>query len=156
MAEHTGRRILISGGGVGGLSAALAARSAGWDVEVFERSLDPQREAGTAFNLWANAVSALDRIGLGAAVRATGDRIDGMRLLDHKSRFLAETPIAEIGRRVGSTSVNIRRSDLTRLLAEACKDADIPVRLGAACRSYRSEGGDAVLVLEDGTAVRGA
>jgi FAD-dependent urate hydroxylase len=149
-------RLLIAGGGVGGLAAALAARQAGWDVEVFERTIDPHREAGTAFNLWANAVTALDTVGLSEAVLATGDRIDAMQLWDHKGRFLASTPIADIGRAVGSQSVNIRRSDLTRLLNEACKDADIPVRLGAAARSYRIDGPSVVLELDDGSEVRGA
>lgn len=149
-------RILVAGGGVGGLAAALAVRQAGWDVEVFERTVEPHREAGTAFNLWANAVTALDTVGLADAVLATGDRIEDMRLWDHRGRFLASTPIASIGRAVGSSSVNIRRSDLIRLLSEACKDADIPVRHAAAVRSYRIDGPEVVLSTEDGTEVRGA
>lgn len=155
MATSARHRVLIAGGGVGGLTAALAARTAGWDVEVYERTLDPHREAGTAFNLWANAITALGQVGLDDVVLATGDRIDGMRLLDHRGRFLASTPIGEIGRAVGAPSVNIRRSDLTRLLHEACKDADISVRLGAAAKAYRTEGAEVVLLLEDGTEARG-
>lgn len=155
MAGHADRRLLIAGGGVGGLCAAVAARAAGWDVEVYERTLDPQREAGTAFNLWANAVAALDRIGLGDAVRAVGDPIEDMRLIDHKGRYLAGTPIGDISRGLGTMSLNIRRSDLTRILYEACKDADIPVHLGAACQQYTVDGRGVALRLEHGTEVRG-
>jgi 2-polyprenyl-6-methoxyphenol hydroxylase-like FAD-dependent oxidoreductase len=156
MAHSAGRRILISGGGVGGLCAALAVRSAGWDVEVHERAIDPHREAGTAFNLWGNAVTALAKVGGADAVRQVGDPIRQMRLLDHKGRFIAATPIADIDRRIGTFSVNIRRSDLTRLLYEACKDADIPVHLGRAGHGYRIDGNDVVLTLDDGPEIRGA
>ncbi|MBO4206028.1 FAD-dependent oxidoreductase [Micromonospora echinofusca] len=152
----TAQRIVVAGGGVGGLAAALAVRRAGWEVEVVERAVDPHREAGTAFNLWSNALTALERVGQADAVLTAGDRIDAMQLWDHRGRFLAATPVAAIGRAVGAPSVNIRRSDLTRLLYEACKDADIPVRLGAAVRSYRQDGISVVLMLEDGTEVRGS
>ncbi len=156
MARSVSRRIVIAGGGVGGLCAALAVRAAGWDVEVHERAIDPHREAGTAFNLWGNAVSALKLVGADDRVREVGDPIETMRLVDHNGRFIARTPIAEIGRRLGTWSVNIRRSDLTRLLYEACKDADIPVQLGRAAVRYRVVGAEVVVTFDDGTETSGA
>jgi FAD-dependent urate hydroxylase len=149
-------RVVICGGGVGGLAAAIAIHAAGWDVEVFERSDDPVREAGTAFNLWGNAVTALDRIGLGAAVRDLGDPIERMRLLDHRGRMIAENPIGEIGRSIGTTSVNIRRSDLCRLLVEACQSRDIPVHMGRRCSGFRGESGGATALFTDGAEEKGA
>jgi 2-polyprenyl-6-methoxyphenol hydroxylase-like FAD-dependent oxidoreductase len=156
MARDAGRRVMIAGGGVGGLSAALAARAAGWDAHVYERADDPNREAGTAFNLWANAVAALDLIGVAEQVRQAGDPIESMRLVDHSGRFIASTPIADIDRKVGSSSVNIRRADLTRLLHDACRAAGVPVHLGATADRYRVVGDEVVLTLADGTETRGA
>jgi 2-polyprenyl-6-methoxyphenol hydroxylase-like FAD-dependent oxidoreductase len=155
MARHVSRRIMIAGGGVGGLCAALAIKAAGRDVEVYERAIDPHREVGTAFNLWGNAVSALRLVGAADQVRQVGDPIERMRLVDHSGRFIAGTPIADIGARLGTWSVNIRRSDLTRLLYEACKDADIPVHLGRAAQGYHVVGPEVILTLDDGHQTRG-
>lgn len=150
------RRVLIAGAGVGGLTAALALRSAGWEPEVCERDLDPQREAGTAFNLWGNAVTALDRIGVGSAVASAGDPIDRMQLLSHKGEQINETPVAAIGDRIGTFSVNIRRAELLRLLHDACKDADVPIHLGRAVVGYAPRPDGVALVLSDGTEVAGS
>jgi 2-polyprenyl-6-methoxyphenol hydroxylase-like FAD-dependent oxidoreductase len=55
---------LVIGGGIAGLSTALAARRAGWHVRVFERApaLDGQ---GAGLMMWANGMQALDHLGLG-------------------------------------------------------------------------------------------
>ena len=47
-------RILILGGGIGGLSAAIALRLAGFSVDVFEQSAE-LREAGAGVGLWSGA-----------------------------------------------------------------------------------------------------
>lgn len=156
MTDDIDRRLLIAGGGVGGLCAAIAARSVGWSVQVFERSADPRREAGTAFNLWGNAITALDRIGLADAARATGEEIERMRLFDHRGRLIAETPIGEMCRRLGTTAVNLRRAELIGMLLDACKESEIPVHLDSSCHAYRRERDGVVLVTEDGTETRGA
>ena len=44
-----GRRVLIAGGGIGGLSAALCLDRAGHDVTVFESVTEP-RELGVGIN----------------------------------------------------------------------------------------------------------
>lgn len=156
MAEHTRGRVLIAGGGVGGLAAALAARRAGADPIVIERSAEPTRSAGTAFNLWGNAVTALERIGLREAVLAVGDPIERMRLSDHLGRPIGETPIGAIGAGLGTASVNIRRADLVGILAEACRAADIPLRLGAACTGYELDpGGGVTAHVADGSTEHG-
>ncbi|MFC5290094.1 FAD-dependent oxidoreductase [Actinokineospora guangxiensis] len=156
MANHPRGRVLIAGGGVGGLAAALAAHRAGAQVAVFERATDPTRSAGTAFNLWGNAVTALERLGLREQVLAAGDRIDRMRLTDHRGRPIGETPIGDIGATLGTASVNIRRSDLIRLLVAACQEAGIPVRLGAALTHHEEPpGGGVVVGLSDRSVERG-
>ncbi len=61
-------RILVLGGGIGGLSAALALRTAGFHPEVFEQSVE-LREVGAGVGLWSNAMGSLDQLGVGAEVR---------------------------------------------------------------------------------------
>lgn len=69
--RHMRRRALIVGGGIGGLTAAIALRSVGLEVVVFERAAE-LREVGAAITLWPNAVEVLRRLGVGEAVEAAG------------------------------------------------------------------------------------
>ncbi|HEX3772808.1 MAG TPA: FAD-dependent monooxygenase [Polyangiaceae bacterium] len=63
-------RILIVGGGIGGLSVAIALRAVGFQVEVLEQA-QTLREVGAGVGLWSNAMASLDQLGAGAAVRRT-------------------------------------------------------------------------------------
>jgi len=71
MRERTRSRALVIGGGIAGLSAAIALQQAGIDVSVFE-SASTMREVGVGLMLWTNAVRALQKLGLTEALRAIG------------------------------------------------------------------------------------
>ncbi len=64
-------RVIISGGGIGGLTAALALHAAGIAVELHEAAPDP-RPLGVGINLLPHAVRELTELGLGEAVLAAG------------------------------------------------------------------------------------
>jgi 2-polyprenyl-6-methoxyphenol hydroxylase-like FAD-dependent oxidoreductase len=65
------RRALIVGAGIGGLSAGIALRRAGWEVRIFERSSSP-RELGFGVGLAPNAIAALRELGVGETILARG------------------------------------------------------------------------------------
>lgn len=58
---------LILGGGIAGLSAAIALRQAGYSVEICEQAAE-LGERGAAFSLWANAIAALETLGAAAPI----------------------------------------------------------------------------------------
>src|SRR2546427_9711496 len=64
------RRVLVVGGGIGGLTAAVALRRAGLEVVVFERS-PAIHEVGAGISLWPNTVDVLRRLDLGDAIDAS-------------------------------------------------------------------------------------
>ncbi len=64
-------KAIIVGGGIGGLTAAIALRRVGVDAAVFEKA-GGLREIGAGISLWVNAMRALERLGLADAVRAAG------------------------------------------------------------------------------------
>ncbi len=68
MTAHRQPHALIVGAGIGGLAAAIALRQAGFTAEVFERAPKMQ-PLGAGLLLWANAVRALDQIGLAGPIR---------------------------------------------------------------------------------------
>jgi 2-polyprenyl-6-methoxyphenol hydroxylase-like FAD-dependent oxidoreductase len=65
------RTALIVGAGIGGLSAGLALRHAGWNVRIFERASSP-RELGFGVALAPNAMAALRELGVADIVLARG------------------------------------------------------------------------------------
>ena len=65
------RKALIVGAGIGGLSAAISLRKAGWNVRVFERAASV-RELGFALLVAPNAMAALRELGVADVVLARG------------------------------------------------------------------------------------
>lgn len=57
-------RVLIIGGGIGGLTTALSLHAAGIDCEVVESVVEP-RPLGVGINLQPHAVRELTELGLG-------------------------------------------------------------------------------------------
>lgn len=80
-------RILVAGGGIGGLVFALAAKRKGFEVMVFERDMSAIRGEGQyrgPIQIQSNALAALEAIDLEVAEEVmrvgciTGDRINGL------------------------------------------------------------------------------
>src|SRR5215471_2090192 len=66
-------KIVIAGGGIGGLAAALALHELGIEAEVYEQSPE-LRELGVGINMLPHAVKELASLGLLPALDATGVR----------------------------------------------------------------------------------
>ena len=60
-------RVLIAGGGIGGITTALALRQRGIDALLFEQA-EAFREVGAGIQLSANATRVLRTLGLGDAL----------------------------------------------------------------------------------------
>lgn len=114
----TARRALIAGGGLGGLTAAVALHQQGWKVCVFEQAetLEP---VGAGISLWPNALRALDTIGVGEQARAQArlSGPSGVRVPD--GRWLSRSDVgAAIQERFGDPLVLLHRAELAQLLVE--------------------------------------
>ena len=70
-------QIAIVGGGIGGLTAALALRARGLSVTVFEQAGE-LREIGAGVSLFPNAALLLQRIGLADGIEKIGSPITGL------------------------------------------------------------------------------
>ncbi|CEM28299.1 unnamed protein product [Vitrella brassicaformis CCMP3155] len=61
--EHTRLRVLVVGGGIGGLAAGKAAKNHGHSVQIFE-SRQRHRYGGVNYYLWRNGLNALKELGI--------------------------------------------------------------------------------------------
>lgn len=112
-------RAIIAGGGIGGLTAALALHARGASVDLFERA-SVLTEAGAGVQLGPNAVRVLDGLGLGDGLRSIGSAPVAAEIRDADSgRLLLRTPLGEAAHeRWGAPYLQVHRSDLQRLLID--------------------------------------
>src|SRR5487761_698002 len=123
--------VVVVGGGVGGLTAALALGQGGHRVQVLERAgrfIQP----GPGLRLAPNATAVLARLGLLEQALDLGALPRRAVLRDLGSGAeLAELDLgAPLIARYGAPFVVVGRADLLSLLADACADADVELRPG--------------------------
>jgi len=113
MRQHTA---LVIGGGIGGLTAALALDRRGWSVTVLERAaaLEP---VGAGIGRAPNAQRALDTLGAGDGLRALAPAQTAAELRLPGGRRLARMDQAAAVRRPGPRQRTGRTAAPLRLLA---------------------------------------
>src|SRR5581483_3257232 len=118
-------KILIAGGGIGGLTASIALAQQGLSATVLERSHFSE-ESGAGIQLGPNATRLLDRLGLAEAIREVGFRPAGLFIFDGLSgRRLATMPLGAYAEaRYGAPYLTLHRADLHAALYAACKAAE--------------------------------
>jgi FAD-dependent urate hydroxylase len=139
--------VVIIGAGMGGLTAALALRQAGYGVELYDRApvLAP---AGAGVSLWSNGIKVLNRLGLGAAVRAIGGPMRQMSYRSKSGEVLTSFSLEPLVTAVGQRPYPVARTDLQGMLLEAVGAQH--VRLGAHCVAVEQSPGAATAVFADG------
>jgi 2-polyprenyl-6-methoxyphenol hydroxylase-like FAD-dependent oxidoreductase len=126
-------KVAVAGGGIGGLTAAIALRRAGFEVVVFERSAE-LGEVGAGLLLAANAQKALAKIGLAEAVSSLGTPASAAEIRSWRGEMLASIPAAELEEKIGTPSAAVHRADLQALLAREVGERTL--RLGAEVRAF--------------------
>lgn len=150
-------KILIAGGGIGGLAAALACTRAGTEVSLFERAA-AFAEVGAGVQLSPNVVRVLHNWGLKQALDAV---VSVPQQLQIRSALTgAELGVLRLGdtiqARYGAPYLTIQRSDLHHvLLAELMRRDQAPLSLNSELASFSQSEEGVTLRLVDGRAVQG-
>jgi 2-polyprenyl-6-methoxyphenol hydroxylase-like FAD-dependent oxidoreductase len=138
-------RLIVVGGGIAGLSTAIALRKTGHEVVVLEQAprIDP---LGAGISLFANAMKALDRLGVAAAVATRGAAAARSAILTRQGRELTRVPSDLL-----EGTIALHRADLQAELAAASGD----VRLGVKVTSVEQGEDGVVARTSDGGEERG-
>ena len=150
--------IIIAGGGIGGLAAALGLAQHGQDVLVLEKA-PALGEIGAGIQLGPNAFHCFDYLGVGDTARAMAVYVDQLRLMDALSgeeitRVALDEPFRK---RFGNPYAVVHRGDLHGVFLRACRDnPHIKLRTSAEVAGYEQDGAGVTALLASGERVQGA
>jgi salicylate hydroxylase len=114
--------VSIVGGGIGGLTAALAFARHGFAVRLFEQA-PAFGDIGAGIQLSPNCTRVLHELGLEGALRAVAFVPDGIEMREwNTGRVLSMSPLGgDALRRFGAPYYHVHRADLVQLLVEAAR-----------------------------------
>lgn len=139
----------ILGGGIGGLTLALALQRKGFTVNVYEAA-EEIRPLGAGLGLAANAIRAFESIGIAEKVVKAGKILKTLRLRDTKGNILSESDSEKITARLGVVNnFAIHRADLHRVLIDALAPGTLV--LGKRCTGFTKDGTKIGLQFSDGS-----
>jgi salicylate hydroxylase len=150
--------VLVAGGGIGGLAAALSLSRRGLPVTVLERA-ERFGEIGAGIQLGPNAFHAFDALGVGDAARHMAVYIDQLRLMDALSgEEIVHIPLDEpFRRRFGNPYAVVHRGDLHGVLLKACRENPrITLRERSELVSYDQDASHVLAHLGTGERVAGS
>jgi FAD-dependent urate hydroxylase len=145
-------RIIVVGAGIGGLTAHLVCKRAGFEVEHYERQ-DDLGPAGAGIVLWPNAVKILLALGLGEPLQRIGQRLERVVTRTNEGAALIEMPVGDLERQLGAPVYPVSRTDLQALLVDAVGPENL--HLGARCVRVEQNSAAATAYFEDGCTATG-
>jgi 2-polyprenyl-6-methoxyphenol hydroxylase-like FAD-dependent oxidoreductase len=150
--------ILIAGGGIGGLAAALGLAQKGFRSILLEKA-SQLGEIGAGIQLGPNAFHAFDYLGVGEAARNMAVYIDQLRLMD--ALTAEEITHIDLGdnfrARFGNPYAVVHRGDLHGVFLKACRDSElIDLRVSSEVVGYDQDGSSVTAHLANGDRVTGS
>ena len=110
------KRAAIIGGGIGGLTTAIALRKIGFEVDVYERAPE-LKEVGSGMSLWPNAVRSLNEIdpNILSRLQTRGRSLRRLLMKDPSGELIKTLPLPA----ADCNGIAIHRAELQSALAEA-------------------------------------
>src|SRR5215210_1774349 len=139
-------QIAIIGGGIGGLTAALALQQSGFQAEVFEQAPE-LLEVGAAIATWSNAMRVLERLQLAEKILVHGGVVEELRWMDQNGFLLNRVRISDSK----TPAVALHRSDLQRTLRQALPQSSI--HLGHSIVNYTQQSDKMIATFANGNSV---
>jgi salicylate hydroxylase len=150
--------VIVAGGGIGGLAAALALARKGFRSIVLEQA--PQfGEIGAGIQIAPNAWHALDALGVGGLVKKEAVFIERMLMFDGVSgEQIIDIPLDErFAQRFGNPYAVTHRADIHGSLLEGCRALPGLIELRTSTRMARYESDESGVLVQtaSGASLRG-
>ncbi|MFO0599938.1 MAG: FAD-dependent monooxygenase [Myxococcaceae bacterium] len=143
-------KVVVAGGGIGGLTAAAALHREGCEVTVIEKAPE-LKPVGAGLAIQINALRALAHYGLADLMRQVGAEADESRLYDWRGRVLTRTSMKSFAERHGQPLIAAHRARV-----HAALESQVPkgaLQLGRSVTGYEEKDASVSISLDDGTRV---
>ena len=159
MSARNEKPVIVAGGGIGGLAAALALARKGFRSVVLEQA--PQfGEIGAGIQLAPNAWHALDALGVGGLVKKEAVFVKHLLMFDGVTgEKVIDIPLdARFARRFGNPYAVTHRADIHGSLLDGCKALPelIDLRTSARVTGFDQDGKTVTVRLASGESISGA
>jgi salicylate hydroxylase len=137
--------IAIIGGGIAGLTCALALAERGFHSTIFEQAT-ALKEVGAGIQLSPNAVKPFEKLGLMSAINGFASAPRAIKIYSGRSgKPIVQLPLGQtIEKQFGAPYLSVHRADLQKALAQACeRSPKIATNLGAQIERVPLENGKA-------------
>ncbi|MCT1529608.1 FAD-dependent monooxygenase [Sphingobacterium daejeonense] len=141
----------IIGGGVAGLTAAIALKNLNCEFHLFEQAKE-LKGIGAGFGLAANAMQALDYLGLRNEIENIGYYLDSFAILDKNGEILVNPNTKKLSEKYDQKNFAIHRSDLHLFLLS--KIDQINISLAKRAINFKQHTDFIELYFEDGSIYR--
>src|SRR3989440_12891384 len=152
MKARNEKPVLVAGGGIGGLAAALGLARKGFRAVVLEQA--PEfAEIGAGIQLAPNAWHAIDALGVGDLVKKEAVFIERLLMMDGVSgETIIEIPLDErFAKRFGNPYAVTHRADIHGSLLDGCREQrSIELRASTRVTGFRTEGNEVAVEIAGG------
>jgi len=143
----------IIGGGIGGLTLALALHHFGRTAPVYEASPEPG-EVGAGIWVSPNAMQVFERLNLASAIMASGYELGAIELLDYDESRLQFMDLAPFKQKYGHGIIAIKRAELLAILSRAYEErTGQAIAYGHKCNKIMAQARSATAVFDNGVSV---
>jgi len=119
-------KIGILGGGIAGLSTAIALKQKGFEVDVYERHKQPT-EIGAGIVCWPNASFVLDKLGVLDKIAEVSGSLNYMNRFSSSNEPLGSLDISQLNQLMKYPSYSIIRKDLMSILTRRSLELNINI-----------------------------
>ncbi len=145
--------IAILGGGIAGISTAIALRIQGFDVDVFERHESPT-QLGAGLVCWPNACFVLDKLGVLGSLRDVSGLPSSMRRLSCEGEVFGSIDLSTMESRTGQPSLSVLRKDLHAILLSRLAELGTDVNYGRVVDSMHADSEGTTVQFASGASIQ--
>lgn len=150
--ERTMTKILIIGGGIGGLTTAIALQRRGFSAEAYEAA-PALRPVGKGIWVPTNAMQVMHKLGLDQKIAKAGWPLSHLKIGTTQGALLATLAMEPIVAKFGQTTISISRTDLVEILASELLPQTL--HLGKRATDFQQDANGVCVTFADGSDAKG-